>query len=1170
MKILFNRIAILPLLAVAFGVTSCVNEEYDLSKDNLNLEVTPFQDGLTIPLGSTEKIRLKELLKDVGDDILNVGDNGAYRISIHDSFDLTENLAEMKDLVSIPDVNFSRDIDFSLKDVDVSDIRVEARTYSLEYAIPSSFSVPDIRIPEVNETFEVNAGLHSYVPDESQMRLALNPIMYSGKYMNLPADENYMEFIPEGDPIELDKTPLGAVLGSSMHIDVPVEPIPVEISLPKGINSVSDVVMHGDAGIVISLELGESFIHSGKLVPDIKVDLSSIFEMEDQPDGVLSLGSDLVLSEENGYKQRSRVYGIKSLAVSGADWKRLDENSPLELNKNFEVSINGELRAENLTVTRASLSGAGCVNVLIKVEFVNMRIDDLMMGLDPIRFSADQNSSLLVDNIELPAEIGGIRNVKFTENSGLDIYIESCNLEMMKDLDAEIELFEITFPKELHVEGADADNKVTFSNVDLSRGASRRVNLLGVDLPDPQDGKISFHREIAVHSVSRASGDVHCSELPQTYADDVKIMVNVKSDIEIEDYLVEVNGYEQKLEIEGQEIKVEIPEALAEMEEIVVYPEGDAYIAVTMDFPEIGLDFMPSSEGTVISFPEMLGFGAVDPSYNFDMKTNSLELTRPFSEYGRISLPVEKLVLTPVADPSDGKFYAMGTFGVEGGVALAPGFMSKAQIEYFTDPSAEKKVSVVTEISEFVPAKFDVGTFETNIRQEVEFDVLSAEDLPKEIVSLDVVELKDTYIRLSMDAASLPELGEASLSVDFDVDLPDIIRVSGAEENGILKMAGVLKDGMIGFEPVRIEALDLRGVDLKEGVKGVITVDGSVKLDNASLDVEQWLSRTHAVKISADISDINIAKVSGRVDYNVEPIEETIDLSDFTQALSDAGAEAVLDFNHAALSVEVVTNLSIPVEADVVLVPYYEGTADEDRAISVSLSLDPAGSPQQEVYTRYWLADKDSGRRPDNYTFVQAGILELIRDVPEKLEMKLAAKTDSERDCILEPSADYTLKANYLFELPLEFGEDFMVTYKDTISGLPGIVAELLAGGNKVKLAGEIENALPIGLELRLNFLDADNNAVPAVSGGGVQKIAPCGLDGSASKTALDILIGLEPGVRAEDVASIELQFEAASSGVTGVPVKEDAYLQAVLRAVLPEGITVDLKDFINEEEEYE
>jgi hypothetical protein len=43
--------------------------------------------------------------------------------------------------------------------------------------------------------------------------------------------------------------------------------------------------------------------------------------------------------------------------------------------------------------------------------------------------------------------------------------------------------------------------------------------------------------------------------------------------------------------------------------------------------------------------------------------------------------------------------------------------------------------------------------------------------------------------------------------------------------------------------------------------------------------------------------------------------------------------------------------------------------------------------------------------------------------------------------------------------------------------------------------------------------------------------------------------------------------FNANSAGVTGVPVTEDAYLQAVLQLVLPEGITVDLNDILNKED---
>ena len=72
-------------LLTLFVVSSCVNEEYDMSKDNLNLEVTPFQEGIALPLGSTDTLRLKELLKDVDVEVLKTLENGAYAVSLNDS-----------------------------------------------------------------------------------------------------------------------------------------------------------------------------------------------------------------------------------------------------------------------------------------------------------------------------------------------------------------------------------------------------------------------------------------------------------------------------------------------------------------------------------------------------------------------------------------------------------------------------------------------------------------------------------------------------------------------------------------------------------------------------------------------------------------------------------------------------------------------------------------------------------------------------------------------------------------------------------------------------------------------------------------------------------------------------------------------------------------------------
>ena len=61
-KSLFNGaitcvVAFLTLVAVS----SCVDEKFELAKDKLDLNVTVFQEGISIPLGSTEKIVLESL-----------------------------------------------------------------------------------------------------------------------------------------------------------------------------------------------------------------------------------------------------------------------------------------------------------------------------------------------------------------------------------------------------------------------------------------------------------------------------------------------------------------------------------------------------------------------------------------------------------------------------------------------------------------------------------------------------------------------------------------------------------------------------------------------------------------------------------------------------------------------------------------------------------------------------------------------------------------------------------------------------------------------------------------------------------------------------------------------------------------------------------------------------
>ena len=91
-KLIFNRAMTIIIASFVCICSSCVNEEYELSKENLDLTATLFQDGVSIPLGSTSKITLGSLASMLDEDtkkyIQQLED--AYMFGVSDSFDMTK------------------------------------------------------------------------------------------------------------------------------------------------------------------------------------------------------------------------------------------------------------------------------------------------------------------------------------------------------------------------------------------------------------------------------------------------------------------------------------------------------------------------------------------------------------------------------------------------------------------------------------------------------------------------------------------------------------------------------------------------------------------------------------------------------------------------------------------------------------------------------------------------------------------------------------------------------------------------------------------------------------------------------------------------------------------------------------------------------------------------
>ena len=100
---LFNRVTrIFVALPFVFSALSCIQEEYEISEENLNLEVTVFQEGVSLPLGSTEAIKVSQLLDELDPEIKEMftTENGAYAFNMSESFDFSEELSFLSESFS--------------------------------------------------------------------------------------------------------------------------------------------------------------------------------------------------------------------------------------------------------------------------------------------------------------------------------------------------------------------------------------------------------------------------------------------------------------------------------------------------------------------------------------------------------------------------------------------------------------------------------------------------------------------------------------------------------------------------------------------------------------------------------------------------------------------------------------------------------------------------------------------------------------------------------------------------------------------------------------------------------------------------------------------------------------------------------------------------------------
>ena len=1113
--------------ALVLCFSSCVNEEYNV--EDINTEITLGGESLTLPLGSTKQLKLKSLLSGMSEDMLQVLD-GAYALRIHDGMSLGNQLPNMKDMLSIPDVAFEQQITYNLSSFDDESMSIDSQYFDYSVDVASDDLDVDVTAPQVTEKSENATGIWERGKSAREMTIEMNDIELTTKPLfKTPKVDSSVGQIEVGDFPE-------AVVEPETSL------VEVNSQAPHGISNISDVMMTDNAIMEITLSAVNSFLVSGDVIPNMVLDLGGLAVLEDEKETIV-LDEQFKLSASNGYVVK-KSYHVTKLNVNTSDW---DSDGKLVFAK--AVSMQGTAGLKDVVVDASALKNytATGMGLLAEVAFKDMNIKSVMMDveLDPV--VERMTIPVTIEEIGLPDGVTRINRVDFTEESIMDMSVVMQNLDI-PGLETKLESLKMIFPESMKVEEA-IDGVFEVSDVELDGKYTKYLHANEFYLPDPVDGIITYSENVEVEATMTLGGRICSADVPFEKENDGVFVVNAESNFVVDDYYVQIDGISHELDLEPEDFTYSLPSGIADFGTFTIYPEGDPALVVDFYLPDTDPAIQANEDGLVVELPKFIKFKETE--YEFDHATNTLYLRGQIPD--QVLLPIEKVVVTPVKDEETGGYLAEGQIVISGIFEVAPGEVSGSTI----DVLMETQANIIASIPEITAAEVSFDKFEIETSEQFEFTLFKGGDLPEQVKSVSDVVLDDVDIQIDILVSDMPDLGSAPL-VDIVIEMPEVVILDETDsrvDGNKVHVIGHVKDGKVDVKPIAVNSIDFSKYDLTSGEDLVATmsVDGSVSVDNPEVAIED-LSGDMTMNIRAAIEDIEIAQVSAVVDYTIDGINESFKLAGLPEFMK--GDNFVIDLANPHLILKAKTNMGIPVSGTLDIVPVVGGVDNTEARINATINLPYTESPSQADSVVLWFgAERESC--PADYTFVEANITKLIRRIPDELKISLNAKTESDKECVLDLSTEYDLDIDYDFVVPLAFGEDFHIEISDTINASIPLLGQILEK-NKLQLAGSISNSLPVQLELNIELLDDDLKAIP-MEKPATQKISAGNSDGSAAVSPLDLLLALDKNAINTEVSGFKLTFAVSAPNSSGRPIGEEDFVQVDLKIAVPEGITVDV-----------
>ena len=1116
------------------STTSCIDQLYDLS-NGISKEMALGGDSLSIPIGSTDTIRLGDYLTQDKLSMLKNMEDGGFGIMINDSLEPIAISVDQSNL-SIADQTISKTVSVDFGDIDLSSFKIPG--IAVENTVNlglGNYSLGSFDIPGINESTSTNAGMSGY---------GLSAPAIADKPFNSDAND-----ILDGIALPPDPGGSPVLLPISDPAPISIETtgdINYAIDVPSGITNISDVVLSPGAILEVSIELSgaATTLTSGAIVPDFDISTDGLFVFETPPTGgLISFEQKDSLTITNSYKVK------KTYNLVGLNTPSNPTGSTLNISKTMETL--GNIALKNASVMSDKLGDVGKMDLLVKMTVKNVTISSMEFDIPKLNATIPPNTTEINISNTVPTQLNKLNKVYFNNPASISINLSTANLPEMESSIIKIESLTIDFPEQFVFEPTPGltGNTFTISNETFNTSTGRTIHLILKELDMSKiaisGGAINWNGVISYSGNISFDGRIKSNKVPAA-GSDAKMNVTFSSNMSFKSAEVTTNPISVSVP------QVDIPigftidtkDLIKRLNSLVLKP--NTKIRMDLVKPDLPLDMVANN--LVLSFPDLFVFDVAYPGNNY-------VINGPLPD--SIVLVLKEIAVN--RDLVDGKLTLNENIRVSGGVGLNAGTVNSLDIEAMNTKSMTVKAK--TSDLSIESTSIMLNNLETNFSDSVSLDI-EQNGIPAQLVSLDSILLKDgAQIKINVDISNMPDLSNP-LNANVVINFPEMLMFSnGVNANNQLVINEPFVDGKLsktlGIRGIKFDGAPLNG---KIGIHEKLKYTAGVSVTSPTVNSDDLMGTEISVAVNAILQDISFSKAYGLVDPNVEPIDQQMNLGDIPEFLQSD--DVVLDITKPVIALKTESNLGLPIIASVRVTPLINGVENTSSEQSFELNIPKTDSPSVPRKTNFWIAP-DSAGMPAGFTYIETRIQDLFKKIPSGVKFHASVASDQSVQHFFDLGSTYTFKLGYDVTVPFAFGEDMNIKINQKLENIDPKIGEMAASVKGIEVLGEVINSIPLELELALIPLDADGYRIPIDT---VTQIINAGAyDGSAVASSLTIKLE-DPDGLLKELRAFELIFTARSnSTVAGAAIKPENFIKADLKIRITGGI--DVSSFLDKEE---